>query len=103
MKLKTAFKGIAWLEMYPQAKPNMCAYLYVTHKFNLKKRVKTYFFEDTLENLESAKKLGWITVFISKNIKKHKYVDYIFPNIETAIKRLCPGSLFRAKKRRYLR
>ena len=44
------------------------------------------FYDDMLENLESAKKLGWITVWITKsNNNPPPYVDYSSDNIIDAI------------------
>jgi len=44
------------------------------------------FYDDMLENLESAKKLGWITVWITKsNNYPPPYVDYSSDNIIDAI------------------
>ena len=87
MKMKMIFKKIAYSEEYEKLKPHISAYEYVIEKFKLNKSDKIYFFEDTLENLRTAKKLGWKTVFITskKTKRKYKYVDYTFNNIETAI------------------
>jgi hypothetical protein len=56
----------------------------------MKQDEKTYFFEDTIVNLEMAKKFNWITVLIKRHPthyeKKSKRVDYIFPDIDTALK-----------------
>ena len=52
---------------------------------------KKIFFEDTLENLETAKKLGWTTVFINNDslseskINKYNYIDYKFSCVEQAL------------------
>lgn len=87
MKMKMIFKKIAYSEEYPKLKPHISAYEYVIQKFKLKKNDKIYFFEDTLENLRTAKNLGWKTIYITpkKTKRKYKYVDYTFHNIETAI------------------
>uniref|UniRef100_A0A6C0EKI4 Pyrimidine 5'-nucleotidase n=1 Tax=viral metagenome TaxID=1070528 RepID=A0A6C0EKI4_9ZZZZ len=91
MHLKSFFNKIATSDDYPTTiKPHMNAYNYVLKNFNLKKQ-PTYFFEDTMENLLTAKKLGWKTVFINndglsdKEIQKHKYVDYKFSCVEQAL------------------
>ena len=45
-----------------------------------------YFFDDLFENLQSAKSIGWKTIWININyIEKPYYVDYAFPNIHTAV------------------
>ena len=44
-----------------------------------------YFFDDRLENLQTAKSRGWYTIWVNINfIDKPYYVDYAFPNIHTA-------------------
>ena len=41
---------------------------------------------DLIENLISAKKMGWRTIWISpKFIEKPDYIDYAFPNIFQAL------------------
>ena len=47
-----------------------------------------YFFDDLLENCETAKSLGWTTFWINPNyLYKHHYdfVDYAFKNIKDAL------------------
>tara|TARA_B100001094_G_C18146151_1_gene780824 strand:+ start:463 stop:933 length:471 start_codon:yes stop_codon:yes gene_type:complete len=47
-----------------------------------------YFFDDMLENLQTAKLLGWKTIYISpdfQNQQKHLFIDYSFPNIYQAL------------------
>ena len=55
----------------------------------MKQDEKTFFFEDTVVNLEMAKKFNWITILIKKNPTNYeincKRVDYIFPDIITAL------------------
>ncbi len=52
-------------------------------------------FEDSLRNLKVAKSLGFITVFISSEIRlKESYIDYQFTDINVAMKEL----LFSDKK-----
>ena len=56
--------------------------------YNTDERNTFVFFEDTLENLETAKKNGWITVWIHPYFyeKNHyHYVDYSYPNIYDAL------------------
>ena len=86
MRMKSVFKGTANSDEYKNSKPYLDAYKYVIKKFKFDFNKPTYFFEDTLENLKTAKKFGWITILISDNFdKKYNYVDYIFPNIEEAL------------------
>ena len=58
---------------------------------NKNKKTKYIFFDDLIENLITAKKMGWETVLInSHHIPENheivqKYTDYIFPNIYQAL------------------
>ena len=49
-----------------------------------------YFFDDLLENLEAAKKVGWNTIWIHPDYAIHMndYVDYSYPDIKSALKGL---------------
>ncbi len=92
MRFRSKFKNMANADEYSDfLKPHINSYLYVIQKFNLKKNQEVYFFEDSYENLVTAKKLGWKTVFISNEINEKyqknisKDVDFIFPNAEQAI------------------
>lgn len=67
-------------------KPNRNGYYKVIFNFNISYTDEVYFFEDTVENLVTAKKFGWKTILIGDNIKNYsKYVDYKFPSIEEAL------------------
>jgi len=50
-----------------------------------------YFFDDLLENLESAKKRGWYTIWIHPDCNnvhhkdKYSYIDYSYPNLKSAL------------------
>lgn len=88
MRLKKQFKKIAHLDNYTlHPKPSIKAYRFVIDKFKIKESDKIFFFEDSLNNLRVAKqKFNWTTILISKTKKKeYKYIDFIFPNIESAI------------------
>ena len=91
MKLKPFFIKIATLDDYPNSrKPHIKAYEYVIGTFNMDSNNKI-FFEDTLENLETAKKLGWTTVFINNDslteskINTYNYIAYKFSCVEQAL------------------
>lgn len=48
-----------------------------------------FFFDDRLENLKMASKLGWVTIWIHPNYliyKQYIYVNLAFPNIKDALK-----------------
>ena len=56
--------------------------------FNLKAQ-DCVMFEDSIKNLETAKACGMITVYIKPNqINKPEFVDYMFPDIKTALKNM---------------
>ena len=49
-------------------------------------RNKYYFFDDRLDNLETAKSRGWETIWVNDDcMNKPYYVDHAFPNIYTAV------------------
>jgi HAD superfamily hydrolase (TIGR01509 family) len=48
--------------------------------------IEYLFFDDLLENLRTAKGLGWTTIWINpKSSSNEKYVDYSFSNIYQAL------------------
>ena len=56
----------------------------------MKKEDIIVFFEDSLSNLETAKKqFNWITVYINDSVnKRYSFVDFTFRTIEEAINKL---------------
>jgi len=44
-----------------------------------------YFFDDLEDNLKTAKSIGWKTVLIKPNDVSENYIDYVFPNIYSAL------------------
>ena len=88
MNFKDIFIDIANSDEFEMLKPNTEAYDYVIDKFNIKNDEVTYFFEDTLENLETAKEFGWKTILIDEEnkLKKNpKFVDFKFKSVEQAL------------------
>lgn len=82
----STFNNITARDDINDLKPNLSSF----YKFKLINNItdfdKCVFFEDTLENLKEAKKIGWKTIFIGpKLIKKYKFVDLEFPNIHLAL------------------
>jgi FMN phosphatase YigB (HAD superfamily) len=74
----------------PSMKPYISSYYHVQKRILKEKYYnndnKMIFFDDNYENLRSAKKMGWITVWIHpKFTDKQKYMDYSFPNIYQAL------------------
>ena len=66
-------------------KPNLNSYVKLLEINNIKKINRCIFFDDLIENLITAKYLGWITVHISKDEYKHCCIDYNFNNIHQAL------------------
>ena len=70
-------------------KPSVNSYIKAYHHTGMKQNETTIFFEDTVVNLEMAKKFNWITVLIKRNPstyeKNNKRVDYYFPDINSAL------------------
>jgi FMN phosphatase YigB (HAD superfamily) len=70
-------------------KPHVEPYFLAMKKFNLSHDNEVLFFEDNVDNLATAKNLGWGTVLINPNpIGKYQfpeYVDYVFPSIEDSL------------------
>ena len=70
-------------------KPSINSYIKAYHFSGMKQEEKTFFFEDTVVNLEMAKKFNWVTILIKRNPSSYekncKRVDYIFPDITTAL------------------
>ena len=89
LNLRRAFHKVLCREL-TGFKPSINSYIKAYHYSGMKQDEKTYFFEDTVVNLEMAKKFNWITVLIKRNPtlyeKENKRVDYIFPDITIALK-----------------
>ena len=90
MRIKSHFKNTIYNELYNNKyKPHPLVYELAINKFKLKEDDTIFFFEDLTENLKTAKKFGWKTVFLDHNNemkKKPNYIDYKFDNIYDAIK-----------------
>lgn len=90
MGLENVFHMIDGRDSLEGLKPDPNIFIKFMRKNEISLRDKVLFFEDTLENLEMAKKLGWITIFIqgdstAKMFPRPKGVDFIFPNIKEAL------------------
>ena len=88
LNLKKVFHKVLCREL-TGFKPSINSYIKTYHFTGMKQEEKTFFFEDTVVNLEMAKKFNWITILIKKNPtnyeKNCKRVDFIFPDIITAL------------------
>ena len=96
------FKKIYARDTIPFMKPHLKSFDFVQKNilysdYNNDKNNKFIFFEDTLVNLEAAKKLGWITIWIHPNFNKkylYNFVDYSFPNIYEALYKINKMNFF---------
>lgn len=80
--------GIFARDNIPYMKPYIASFNYVD--FMIKKENisnhEIYFFDDLLDNLKTANKKGWITIWINnKKTEKPYYVDLVFTNIYEAL------------------
>ena len=89
LNLKKVFHKVLCREL-TGLKPSINSYIKAYHFSGMKQEEKTFFFEDTVVNLEMAKKFNWVTILIKRNPSSYekncKRVDYIFPDIVTALK-----------------
>ena len=88
MKLNNIFNKVYARDTIPLMKPHINSFKYVENdiKKNINRNNEYYFFDDRLDNLMTAKSLGWVTIFINlKFIDKPLYVDHSFSNIHSAV------------------
>ena len=81
------FRQIVARDTINDLKPSKSSFLKFMQQTKIKRNDLCVFFEDSLSNLEEAKKLGWITVYIGRdNLKNYNYQpDFNFPNIQIAL------------------
>ena len=93
-KLKLySFKKIFARDTIPYMKPNIKSFLFVQNNilyndYNTDVSNTFIFFDDVLENLKTAKKLGGGNVWINPKFNQKNYYDFIdlsFPNIYDAL------------------
>ena len=87
MNLTNSFDKLYARDTISYMKPYVESYKFIEQDIRKKynDRNKYYFFDDRLENLQTAKSRGWYTIWVNINfIDKPYYVDYAFPNIHTA-------------------
>ena len=87
LKLEDIFENIVAREDVQYImKPTIYSFNQFCLLNNINKTDKVVFFEDSIENLITAKnKFNWITVFIYPKRIKIKEIDFWFPNIEAAL------------------
>ena len=76
----------------PFMKPLMGSFTFVNNEIqqdNYQLINEIYFFDDMIDNLRTAKKMTWKTIWISPQYKNHTnhpdIIDYAFPNIYEAL------------------
>ena len=81
-------KRVFGRDTIPYMKPSTRSFKFVNNEIikDYNKNNEIYFFDDMVENLITANRIGWKTVWISSNfINKQNFIDYAFPNIYEAI------------------
>lgn len=88
--LNIKVEGVFGRDTIPYMKPHPGSFNFVNNIVN-NNRDECIFFDDLLENLDTAKSIGWKTVWITPNfnVSKPENVDYIFPNIYQALLYFC--------------
>jgi FMN phosphatase YigB (HAD superfamily) len=94
MNLIYLFDKIYSRDTIPSMKPSMNSFKIVQN--NIQNRYNTnkdtfYFFDDLLENLQTANQLGWITYWINPNYEDgihYSFVTMSFPTITDCLKYL---------------
>ena len=91
MKCMHCFKDAIYNDLYRRtSKPMFYPYLLADKVFDLSGNM-VFFFEDSLPNLQTAKQLGWNTIFIDHRremnvTNKPPFVDAVFTDIKSAIR-----------------
>ena len=81
-------KRVFGRDTIPYMKPSTRSFKFVNNEIikDYNKNNEIYFFDDMVENLITANRIGWKTVWISSNfINKQNFIDYAFPNIYEAL------------------
>ena len=87
-KNKLLFEKIYARDTLPYMKPYKESYDFVERDILYSNNLinKIHFFDDLKENLLSAKKKGWITIWIHPNYyQKENYIDYSFDTLHKAL------------------
>ena len=81
MNMNHLFDFVIHRNLISAMKPDFVAYYRMMNICNINKDDSCLFFEDSIVNLISAKKLGWKTVFISSYVINNNSIDYNFSNV----------------------
>ena len=90
MRLQDTFHFIDGRDSLEGLKPDIEIYKKFIQKNNMNLKESVIFFEDTLINLQVAKRLGWITVLIlgdsaTQLFPRPQGADFVFKNIKEAL------------------
>lgn len=86
MDISEYFKDCITRDTIQDFKPYRSAFEKFIKHTKIKYGDRVIFFEDTLENLQTAKYYGWATIFIgNKYNNKYPYVDMSFDNVEDSL------------------
>ena len=91
--IKNTIHKIYSRDTIPYMKPDERSFIRVQQdlfSFSQKEGI-IFFFDDLLENLKAAKKLGWITFWIHPDFltgHQYEYIDYAFKDIQICLKYL---------------
>jgi FMN phosphatase YigB (HAD superfamily) len=83
--IKESFHKIIGRDNIGHMKPSIKSFLKFKKMNKIKETDKCVFFEDSIENLITAKSLGWITVYIGNKKPLSEDIDFTFPNINLAL------------------
>jgi FMN phosphatase YigB (HAD superfamily) len=93
MNIKDKFEKIYSRDTIPHMKPLYKSFTSVHEDLSSRDPLPkiVFFFDDLLENLETASKMGWITFWIHPNYQTGKHYSYVrmsFPNIKACLRYL---------------
>mgnify|MGYP001163519041 CR=1 FL=1 len=85
MKMTHLFKNIVARDTINDLKPRLESYNKFMKECLIENNDKCIFFEDTLDNLKTAKEKGWYTVYIGELDTYISYVDLVFPTLNDSL------------------
>ena len=85
MNMTNMFNKIVARDTINDFKPNITSYYKCIEQCMINENDKCIFFEDTLNNLKSAKEIGWYTVYIGTLDTYIPFVDMVFTTLNEAL------------------
>ena len=67
-------------------KPNLNSYITTLENIDITDINRCIFFDDLVQNLITAKYIGWVTIHISSEKSNHPCIDYSFSTIHDALR-----------------